>query len=176
MAWRASIYGELEGESAIWTPMPEMSATLGSPFAYVVDGEWDAFIDRWYTEPMAPTVGQWCNYAPPSLVISDTVEVMTLQVEAVDAETLRLTWSPVPDATSGDYLVHARQPGDINWTQVASLPSSETAYELAVNPGELYRFILVATDVEGTIIAKSERVDWQAGGGDHHLYLPVVRR
>ncbi len=176
VAWRASIYREMEGESAIWTPMPGTSVTLGSSFAYVKEGKWDEFIDLWYTEPMTPTVGQWCNYTPPSLVISDTVESMLLDVDAITQTDLQLTWSEPPGTPVVDYLIHARQPGDISWTQLASLPTSETGYKLAVDPDGKHRFIVIAIDIDGTVVAKSDTVDWEGESPPQQIYLPIVAR
>ncbi|MEZ4560491.1 MAG: clostripain-related cysteine peptidase [Caldilineaceae bacterium] len=71
-AWRASLYrADLAGQEAVWTPEPGQTVVISETFAYVVDGQWDTFIDAWYAGELTPTVGEWCSYTPPALVTRD---------------------------------------------------------------------------------------------------------
>ena len=61
LTWRASIYRDTAPFNAIWMLDPAQTVIVSQTFAFVRDGRWDEFLEHWYTGPMTPTVGEWCN-------------------------------------------------------------------------------------------------------------------
>ncbi len=93
IAWRASIYRDGAPFSAVWSPAPTMTVIVSETYAYVRDGRWDDFLADWYTGPMTSTVGEWCNYTPPGVVISDTIRRLIVTPRPM-AGGVELTWQP----------------------------------------------------------------------------------
>ena len=172
IAWRASIYRDDAPFAALWTPDPSQRVVVSQTFAYVRDGRWDEFIGQWFTAPMTPTVGQWCAYAPPGMVVSDTVATLAVATTVVD-DGLRLTWTPPAGLEPALYQVYARRPNGINRELVAVLETSATSYDFAAaRPGD-YQLIVAAVDAYGTALALSDALPWQTGT---KIYLPVVEQ
>src|SRR5690606_39038287 len=100
---------------------------ITQPFAFVQDGRWDEFLAEWYTAPMTPTVGEWCNYVPPAVVISGTVEEIDL-VAVPQQGGVRLTWSQPGASTPAAYHVLARKPDGINEVLLAIVDATVQDY------------------------------------------------
>ncbi len=143
VAWRASIYRGDAPFVAVWTPDPSQQIVVTQTFAYVREGRWDEFIGAWFTAPLTPTVGQWCTYAPPGMVMTDTVAALAVTTTVV-ADGLRLTWTPPADLEPALYQVYARRPNGINRELVAVLEADATGYDfITARPGS-YQLVVAA--------------------------------
>lgn len=170
VAWRASIYRGDAPFAAVWTPDPSQQIVVTQTFAYVREGRWDEFIAAWFTAPLTPTVGQWCSYAPPGLVMTDTVAALAVTTTVV-ADGLRLTWTPPAALEPALYQVFVRRPNGINRELLAVLEADSTRYDfVTARPGS-YQLVVAAVDAYGTALAVSEATTLQTGT---KVYLPVV--
>ena len=167
VAWRASIYQSTTPLPAVWTPDPQQEVLITQPYAFVRDGRWDEFLAEWYTTPMTPTVGEWCNYAPPAVVVSGTVESIKLSAAVHDGG-LHLAWSHPGASTPVAYHVLVRKQDGIGEVLLAVADAGVYEYLVkdAVNGTWLLR--VVAVDETETAVALSQEVQASA------LYLPVA--
>ena len=160
LTWRASIYRDAAPFNAIWVPDPTQAVIVSQTFAFVRDSRWDEFLEHWYTGPMTPTVGEWCNYVPLALVVDDTTPTLALSV-ASDGETVQLTWTPPAGSEPALYHVLACKPGGINQVLVAVVEPDQTTYSQdGLKPGN-YEIVVAAVDVSGDALAVSQPVKWQ---------------
>ena len=170
VAWRASIYRADTPFAARWTPDPGQQIVVTQTFAYVRDGRWDEFLDAWFTAPMTPTVGQWCSYTPPGVVMTDTVAALDV-VTNTAAGALHLAWTEPADIDPALYQVYVRRPNGINRELVAVLEADARSYDfIAPKPGR-YQTVVVAVDDYGTALAVSDALPWTSGAP---IYLPLI--
>lgn len=173
VAWRASLYrADLGGSEAAWTPDPTQTVLVGSTLSYVENGRWDDFIASWYADGLEPTVGEWCSYTPPSLVVADTVEVMPLT--AVQANTLTLTWGQPADDTVARYALFGRRPGDVSWTLLEWVAPDRQSLALAGLEEGDYRFTIAALNADDVYFAKSDSIDVAVADPAGRVFLPIV--
>ena len=167
IAWRASIYRPTVPLPAVWTPDPQQEVLITQPFAFVQDGRWDEFLAEWYTAPMTPTVGEWCNYVPPAVVISGTVEEIDLTAVPQQGG-MRLAWSQPGASTPAAYHVLVRKPDGINEVLLAIVDATVQDYvvEGAANGTWLLR--VAAVDESEAAVAISQEVQAST------IYLPVA--
>ncbi|HET9224415.1 MAG TPA: clostripain-related cysteine peptidase [Roseiflexaceae bacterium] len=171
IVWRSSIYTETTPLAATWTPMPTMTVQITATFAYVRDGLWDEFLAEWYSAPLAPTVGEWCHYIPPTLVESPEAQTLALVAAGTGVSTVRLTWSRAAEEQVAGYWVYIKNAYDIGWVAREIVPPNKLTIELQqLLPGSNYRFLVVAQDATGVTLAQSNEASWK------HIRLPVVRR
>ncbi|MBP8294293.1 MAG: fibronectin type III domain-containing protein, partial [Caldilineaceae bacterium] len=123
-----------------------------------------------FTAPMTPTVGQWCAYAPPGMVMTDTTTALAVTTTVV-ADGLRLTWTPPTDLEPALYQVYARRPNGINRELVAVLEADATRYDFVTAQPGSYQLVVAAVDAFGTALAVSEAATLETGA---KVYLPVV--
>ena len=103
VAWRASIYNTDGPMTAVWSPAPEQTVRITTTFAMAQDGQWDDFINAWYTVPLTPTLGEWCQYSPPALVTSEVTETLALALDPGSTD-LALSWTPTAADDADAYL------------------------------------------------------------------------
>ncbi|MCB0129215.1 MAG: hypothetical protein KDD78_00135, partial [Caldilineaceae bacterium] len=173
IAWRASLYrADLAGQEATWTPDPSQTVVINSVFSYVQDGRWDEFIAAWYDADLIPTVGEWCSYTPPALVVDGEVE--TLDLAASVGPDLALTWSSPVDDEAVTYGIFSRQPNDISWNLLTYVSAPQTDLTLADLPGGGYRFLVAALNADGLYFAKTDYVQVDLPEPATDLYLPFL--
>lgn len=169
VAWRASIYRTGAPFAAMWTPDPTQQVQVTRAFALVDDGLWDEFLAAWYTQPLTPTIGEWCTYTPPTVVISGTVETLPLTLQVIGASQVRLQWSAPVGGAPAAYHVLAHRPGGINEVLLAVVDAAALEYTVTDAAGD-WRFRVAAVDADDLTIALSASV------AHHQLYLPVTLR
>ncbi|MBW7885732.1 MAG: fibronectin type III domain-containing protein [Caldilineaceae bacterium] len=177
VAWRASIYQPVAPLYARWTPDPSLTVVISQPFAYVTAGHWDEFLAQWYTGPMTPTVGQWCNYTPPAVVVSGTVESIELTLEPGDAA-VTLAWTAPGGSTPAAYHILARKPGGVNQILLAVTGSDQSTYTITdLIPGA-YTFVVAAVDENANALALSSEVEHteKPAAGSNVIFLPLVKQ
>jgi hypothetical protein len=175
IAWRSSVYTETMPLTATWTPMPTTTVQVTASYAYVRDSSWDSFLAAWYSAPLPPTVGEWCHYIPPALVPGAGLESLDLSVAGVDNTTVQLGWSATTEEDATGYWLYAKSSYDIGWVAQKIMPLSQTSLALPdLLPGSDYRFMIIAQDAAGVVLAESNEAMWKTFSG--RMYLPVVRR
>lgn len=180
VAWRASIYNGAVAAPAQWSISPTQTVLVTSTFAFVEDGMWDEFIAEWYTTPMTPTVGEWCHYIPPAMVVTDTVEAISLTVSPVEASegAVQLDWTETNDDTATEYNVYVQGPFDVDWVLLAALPLSEsTLLHEALESGATYQYMVLARSVDG-FAAQSNAAEWSVptAAPERQIYVPIASR
>jgi hypothetical protein len=153
----------------------------------VKDHGWDEFINAWYGE-LTPTVGNWCHYTPPSIVLDEDAEALPMTAELSGSNGVTLTWDEPTEADPSAYHLYGRLPLGIDLELLDVIPSGAEAlagsgYAAAeavsvtlenLFPGE-YTFLLVAVDEDDRPLAQSGEigvaVEW-AG----EIFLPVIAR
>lgn len=170
VVWRASIYRTGAPFDAIWSPDPTQQVQVTQSFAFVDDGRWDEFLAAWYAQPLTPTIGEWCTYTPPTVVISGTVETLPLTLQTPGASEIRLQWSAPRGGAPTAYHILAHKPGGVNEVLLAVVDAGVLEYTIAgTNDGD-WRFRVAAIDADDQTIALSASVAY------HQLYLPVTLR
>lgn len=170
-AWRASTYRANSPFAAIWAEDPTVPLTITASLASARDGKWDEFLAAWYTKPLLPTVGQWCRYTPPAVVISDTATVISLTVTSAGADAAQLQWTGVAGAEV--YHVLVKLPESPAWVLAATAEADVlSSIQSKLSVGQ-HRFRIVALGGDDVVIAQSEATSYQNGA---KLYLPVVQR
>jgi hypothetical protein len=174
VAWRASIFTETAPLSAIWAPDPSYTVIISDAFATARDGGWDRFLAEWYTGPMTPTVGSWCNYAPPVLLVSDTVESLatTVITTAVAARgQFEVQWRAPATFAPAAYHLLVQRPNAINAQLAEVVAAPGVSYTFTdLEPG-IYRVIVAAVDGDESVLALSESIVVQV---PYRTYLPSV--
>lgn len=176
--WRASIYTSTVPLDAAWAPTLTVQVPITSSFASTRDGQWDDFIRHWYTNRLAPTLGEWCHYMPPALVTSDITETLDLSVTPVD-NTLQLSWSATNNDAATAYWILTRKSDNRNWLVLDSVPITQTNYTvLKPRAGTNYQFAVVAEDEDGLVLAQAAAITYAAPPANTgvSLYLPYVQR
>jgi len=187
VAWRASIYRDAAGIPAQWSISPTQTVVITTEFAFVRDGVWDEFLAEWYTLPMTPTVGEWCHYIPPAMVVTDTTEAIALTVRGIDetaedeadASAVQLDWTESNDDTATEYGVFVQGPFDIDWVLLATVPLTERSFtHEALEAGETYRYMVLARGAGDAFVAQSNEAEWDvpAAVPQRRVYMPIVRR
>ena len=174
--WRASVYTSNVPLAAQWTAVSTATVTISDTFAFALDGQWDDFLAEWYTD-LTPTVGQWCQYIPPALVMGEETEIISLTVsaDATNDRAALLQWEPTTDDNAVEYWVYAKGPYDVQWTVHERVPlSSTSSLQTGLVEGKTYRYRVLAMDVAGDHVAQSNAVEWAAGGW--RTFLPMVKR
>lgn len=174
VAWRASIFTETAPLNAIWAPDPSYTVIISDAFATALDGGWDRFLAEWYTGPMTPTVGSWCNYAPPVLLVSDTVESLATSVitTAVAAGgKFEVQWRAPATFAPAAYHLLVQRPNAINpqLAEVVAAPGASFTFT-DLEPG-IYRVIVAAVDGDESVLALSDSIVVQV---PYRTYLPTV--
>jgi hypothetical protein len=170
VAWRSSIYTETVPLNVSWTPAPTMTVQVTASFAYVRDGSWDEFLAGWYNAPLAPTVGEWCPYIPPALVDGAEIEPLSLTVAQTGGPALRLDWSETAQPNAAVYWLYEWNPTTVSWVARQLLPIEQTSSVIMHRlPAERYRFMVVAQNVAGEVVAQSNELEWRSPG----IYLPL---
>lgn len=167
VAWRASIYQPTVPLHAVWTPDPQQEVLVTQSFAFVRDGRWDDFLADWYTTPMTPTVGEWCNYVPPAVVVTGTVESIDLTATVL-GNGLRLAWSQPGASTPAAYHVLVRRPDGISEGLLAIVEPDAQEYVIAEATNGTWSFRVVAVDPSESAVAISQAVQAST------LYLPAA--
>ncbi len=176
--WRASIYTSTVPLDAAWAPTLTEQVLITSSFASTRDGQWDDFINRWYTNRLAPTLGEWCHYMPPPLVTSAITETLDLTVMPVN-NTLQLSWSATNNDVATAYWILTRKSDNRNWLVLDSVPITQTSYTvLQPRSGTNYQFVVVAEDEDGLVVAQAAAITYAAPPANPgiSLYLPYVQR
>lgn len=170
VAWRASIFKATAPFGAVYGPAPELTVQVVDAFASAQDGLWDEFLDAWYTtEPFTPTVGQWCRYTPPSLVLAEDAVIVPLSTAPTGLDEVAFTWDTVEGAIA--YRLYLERPRRGGWVLAATLPAPMIGYAIdGFLPG-IYAARLAAVDDDETVIAYSDPGQFTI---DQHIWLPVV--
>lgn len=171
VAWRASLYRSATPFRALWVADPTQSVIVSQTFAFVVDGRWDEFLARWFTGPMTPTVGEWCNYTPPGVVETEDAPELAVTTHS-QSNQLMLAWTAPQDVEPALYQVLVRKPGSIGQVLAAALEVDQLRYVLQAPDAGEYQVTVVAVDGTGTVVAASSAVAWAAGNS---LFLPTIR-
>ena len=170
VVWRASIYRAETPLDARWAPDPTQHVQVTAPFAFVVDHRWDEFLAEWYALPLQPTIGEWCRYTPPTVIISGTAETLPLALRVQAGAVARLQWSAPAGSTPAAYHILARRPDGINEEVLAVLDATQQSYDLPVLTGGAWSFRVAALDEAEVTVALSESVGFET------LYLPLTLR
>ena len=174
VAWRASIYNTGGPMTAVWSPAPTQTVQVTGTFALAQDGQWDDFIAAWYTSPLTPTIGEWCQYSPPALVTSEVTETLALALDP-NPTTLELSWTPTAADEADAYWVLTRGVDDERWVVLATVPVDQTSYAADLPaPGETAVFAVAAQDPLGVTLAESNEAAYTTPAAERALYLPLL--
>lgn len=175
VAWRASNYREVTTPiTAIWSPAPEQTVLISTTLAFVAEGEWDAFIDAWYTSPLTPTIGEWCQYIPPALVTSEVTETLALALSPGSTD-LSLNWTPTTDDDATAYWILVRRASDVSWTVLDTVELSQTSYTTTLpDPATTDAYQVLAQDPLGVTKAQSNEADYSTAPNEQRVYLPLL--
>jgi hypothetical protein len=176
VAWRASIYTADYSDSApltaVWSPAPTQTVRISETFALAQDGAWKDFLSAWYTAPLTPTLGEWCQYIPPALVTGEVTETLALDLQPSNGS-LALSWTETSFDDAAGYWLMRRRESDVSWVVLAALPFSQTTYTAdAPAAGETHQFMVVAQDALGLTLAQSNSAQYTAPGV--RSFLPLV--
>lgn len=180
VAWRASVYRSDAPFTATWTIDPLTPITVTDSLAFTRDGQWDDFLGTWFTN-LSPTVGAWCNYIPPTQVLVEESEPLTLTAtlsDVVAAGNVALAWTPADDTSVIDYRLDQLGPYDVNWTTREAVGITQTTTSLVgLAPGR-YQFRLSGHNEENEAVARSNEVviDVPTPAVDRLLFLPLIQR
>lgn len=174
VVWRASLYRDAAEQPAVWSPDPGQNVLVQGSFAFVQDYGWDEFINAWYGE-LEPTVGNWCHYTPPSIVLEAEGELMAFSGEVTPERDILLTWDAPEEVDPAAYYLYGRVPLGVDLELLATLPATAADTLLADPfPGQ-YDLRIVAVDENGNPLAQSGdigiAVEWVMD-----LHLPLIAR
>ena len=189
IAWRASIYTVTTPLTALWSPVPTQTVQISESLAFVNDWKWDDFINQWYTAPAAPTVGEWCNYTPPTIITDTVVEALTLAISTTETsalssaaaqESLTLTWSASEQDDVLGYQLLIRNKNYANWTLLDFLPVEATQYtvDLSTIRGDS-EFQLFGYDEADQALSASNVATWKVTVSpppQQQIFLPLIQR
>ena len=174
VVWRASVYQAGGDRAAVWTPDPSQTVLVQGNFAFVEAYQWDEFINAWYGE-LTPTIGNWCHYTPPSIVLDEESETLALQGEVNEAGELVLDWSEPQETDAAGYQLFARLPFGIDLELIDTLPNAATAATLDdLLPGA-YSLRIVAVDESDAALAQSNEIELTVPWASQ-LFLPLIER
>lgn len=175
VAWRASNYRAVtDPVTAVWSPAPEQTVQISTTLAFVAEGEWDAFIDTWYTSPLTPTIGEWCQYIPPALVTGEVTETLALALSPGSTD-LTLNWTPTTDDDAAAYWILVRRASDVSWTVLDTVELAQTSYTTTLpDPATTAVYQVLAQDPLGVTKAQSNEADYTAEPAKDRIYLPLL--
>jgi hypothetical protein len=174
VVWRASVYQAEDAQAALWTPDPTQTVLVQGTYAFVEDYQWDEFINAWYGD-LTPTIGNWCHYTPPSIVVAADAEALELASKVEDGAEVILTWSAPQEADAAGYQLYGRLPLGIDLELIETLPGEANTTTLTdLFPG-LYRMRVVAVDTNDVALAQSAEIELTIPWTDQ-LFLPIVAR
>lgn len=178
VAWRASVYRSDTPFAATWTIDPSTPITVTQSLAYAREGRWDEFLATWFTD-LSPTVGEWCNYRPPTQVLVDESEPLTLTAALSGTAAVALTWTPADDTSVLDYRIDQLGPYAISWTVQETLELTQTATALTALPPGRYHLRVFGRNDEAAVVAQSNEVVIEVPVTtpvNQQLFLPLVSR
>jgi len=179
VAWRASVYTASQPLTAVWSPLPSQTVEISTTLAFAREAMWDDFIAAWYDGPLTPTVGEWCQYSPPSLVSGDVTEDLALSLTPED-NALRLGWSATAAANASDYWIRGKGSDSVSWVLVAAVEVAAAQAEVlsysvpAPPPGESWTYLVTAQDEYGITLAQSNEAGYTSPPEPSSLYLPLL--
>lgn len=178
VAWRASVYRSDTPFAATWTIDPSTPVTVTQSLAYVREGRWDEFLATWFTD-LSPTVGEWCNYRPPTQVLVEESEPLTLTAALSGTDAIALAWTPADDTSVLDYRIDELGPYEISWVAHETVGITQTAAALtALSPGR-YHLRVFGRNEEAEFVAQSNEVVIEvpvAPPTNQQLFLPLINR
>lgn len=178
VAWRASVYRSDTPFSATWTIDPGTPLTVTQRLAYVREGRWDEFLATWFTD-LSPTVGEWCNYRPPTQLLVEESEPLTLTATVSGANAVAMTWTPADDTSVLDYRIDQLGPYAISWVAHETVGITQTAVALTgLAPGRYHLRVFGRND-EAALVAQSNEVVIEvpvALPTTQQLFLPLINR
>lgn len=178
VAWRASVYRSETPFSATWTIDPGTPVTVTQSLAYVREGRWDEFLATWFTD-LSPTVGEWCNYRPPTQILVDESEPLTLTAALSGTAAVALTWTPADDSSVLDYRIDELGPYAISWVAHETVGITQTAAALTGLAAGRYHLRVFGRNEEAELVAQSNEVVIEvpvAPSTNQQLFLPLVNR
>lgn len=178
VAWRASVYRSDTPFAAKWTIDPATPITVTQSLAYVREGRWDEFLATWFTD-LTPTVGEWCNYIPPTQIVVEESEPLTLTATLSDTGAVAMRWTPTDDTSASDYRIDQLGPYDISWGVQGTVGITQTATTLTgLAPGRYHLRVFGRTE-EDALVAQSNEVVIEVpvtGPTTSQLFLPLINR
>ncbi|MCB0124083.1 MAG: hypothetical protein KDE58_17635, partial [Caldilineaceae bacterium] len=179
VAWRASIYLPTAPFSATSTLDPTEPVTVTTSLAFTKEGRWDDFLAQWF-QNLTPTVGQWCHYIPPELVILDDAEPLTLTVNLEEPNGLALQWTATDADSAADYELYVQSPDRVSWVLAETVAISATGRFLPALAAGDYGLQVWARNDEQELVSQSNIVTITVPAIEQppleQLYLPVVMR
>lgn len=172
-AWRASIYTETADLRAAWTLSPTAQVVISTPLASTVDGRWDDFLHRWYTD-LTPTVGQWCQYTPPLLNLTEDAEPIRLQAAANGPQGVGLTWQTSDNEAAVEQQILRRGPKDVQWNLHGVVDVDASSFDDDDLSAGVYNYMVIASAADGETVAVSNPVTWTVASA--RVFLPVINR
>lgn len=178
VAWRASVYRSDTPFAAAWTIDPGTPVTVTQSLAYVREGRWDEFLATWFTD-LSPTVGEWCNYRPPTQILVEESEPLTLTAVLSGTAAVALTWTPADDTSVLDYRIDELGPFAISWVAHETVGITQTAATLTgLAPGRYHLRVFGRND-EAELVAQSNEVVIEVPvltPINQQLFLPLINR
>ena len=174
VAWRASLYRDDAPFTARWVIDPAQPVTVTQSLAFANDGRWDDFLAQWY-DPLAPTIGAWCNYSPPERVALVDAESITLTAALSGTDAIKLSWTPIDVAGASEVRLYAVAPNAIGMNVAATLPATQTMFIAPATTAGVYGFALLAHDAALNGVARSSIVTVTLAAPPQ-LFLPLVTR
>ena len=178
VAWRASVYRSDIPLAATWTIDPATPVTVTQSLAYVREGRWDEFLATWFTD-LAPTVGEWCNYRPPTQVLVEESEPLTLTATLSGTDAVVMTWTPADDLSVLDYRIDQWGPYAISWGVQETVGLTQTAAALTALPPGRYHLRVFGRNDEAALVAQSNEVVIDVpvvAPANQQLFLPLITR
>ncbi|RME63643.1 MAG: hypothetical protein D6790_04385 [Caldilineae bacterium] len=172
-AWRASIYTETANLQAVWALSPTAQVIISTPLASAVDGRWDDFLHAWYTD-LTPTVGQWCQYTPPPLNLTEDAEPILLQAAAHGPQGVGLTWLPSDNEAGVEQQILRRGPKDVQWSLYEVVDVDASSFEDSDLAAGVHLYMVTANTDAGEAVAVSNPVTWTVAS--ERVFLPVINR
>ncbi|MFN8444419.1 MAG: clostripain-related cysteine peptidase [Caldilineaceae bacterium] len=185
VAWRASVYTTTTPLIATWSPVPTQTVQISESLDFVQDGQWDDFLNQWYTAPPAPTVGEWCSYTPPTIVTDTVVETLSLVVTSSDGVSLtaastglQISWSASEEDEVSDYQLFIRNDNYPNWTLLSEfgLDSTSFSFDLPETSSDT-EFQIFGQDELGNILSTSNIAVVPAPPAEpvKEIFLPLIQ-
>lgn len=178
VAWRASVYRGDTPFAATWTIDPGTPITVTQSLAYVREGRWDEFLATWFTD-LAPTVGAWCNYIPPTQVLVEESEPLTLTATLSGSAAVAIAWTPTDDTSVIDYRLDQLGPYDISWQVQETVSLTQTAASLTTLAPGRYHFRIFGRNAENELVAQSNEAVVEVPitpPANQQLFLPLITR
>ena len=180
VAWRSTIYREDAPFAAEWTIDPSQTVSVTSSFAFVMDYNWDEFLNEWYEERPA-TVGEWCNYIPIEQVLIEDIEPISLTLAMSGTNALQLEWTPTDHEDASEYRIYGQGPYDVGPIVYATTSITQTSVVAnGLSEGEYQLSVVAFSEVDEAAVAQSPTVSATVDGGTFgdmkDLFLPIILR